>query len=201
MIYNSQLTLTALIILGAIVGAFSRQCVPLQGDWREKCALGGYNQTFPISYQMDSTWVERFTKALNLQLEDFSDCSVAGIAEIMLCSIMYAPSCIEVQSKPELPCQRVCSEWVKRCADSGSLFNDIWTTTAALLCTVLPNSTAATGICIEPPGFEAHYNPSTTGIKEIDNLMSSITKRITIAYSTSCHVCDARAGKEQEARH
>jgi len=165
MTFISSMLLIAVFIAGFTIGAASQHCVPLKDDFRERCSLGGYNYTFPIPYQLDSVWIDRFSRALNRQLQDFSNCSRGGIAEMMLCSATFAPSCTEGQSQPDLPCQRVCSEWVKRCADASTMFNDVWTTTATALCSVLPNSTAATGKCIEPPRFQDHYNPSKSGTK------------------------------------
>lgn len=166
---KSSMALTLTIFLGVIsvviitTGTASQHCIPLKRDWREKCSLAGYNYTFPIPYKLDKIWIERFTRVFDRQIQDFSMCSPRGLAEMMLCSVMYAPSCIEGHSQPAIPCQRVCSEWIKRCANATTMFNDVWTITASALCSLLPNTTSATGKCIEPPGFEDYYNPAKSG--------------------------------------
>ncbi|KAK3747480.1 hypothetical protein QZH41_002158, partial [Actinostola sp. cb2023] len=116
---------------------------------------------------MDQESKEWISKFITYSFDDIANCSVGAIGETILCSAIFAPSCIEGQSKPRLPCRRVCSEYLKRCAATDDEDVDVnWANYLLGLCTLLPNSTASTGECLEPPGFEKYYNSSTTGLLE-----------------------------------
>lgn len=152
------------VFVAMFTSTFAQQCAPLKSTFRQECAVSGYNQTFPIPYEMDPEVKEILTYFIGESIRDMENCSVGAIGETVICSVIYAPRCIGGQSEPQLPCRRVCSEYLYRCVESKkSSERNLWGPYLYGLCTLLPNETASTGNCYEPPGFEEHYNTSTSG--------------------------------------
>lgn len=138
----------------------AQQCVRIADIPHVKdCTLAGYNYTFPLPDNLSrrSKWLIKFVA--NRLTKDMKNCSVAQIAETIGCALI-APNC--QQGKPLLPCRRVCSEFLKRCIDKVPAW---YIDDLTGKCTLLPNETAASGKCYEPPQFtDEHHNTSHKGI-------------------------------------
>ncbi|KXJ24932.1 uncharacterized protein LOC110246820 [Exaiptasia diaphana] len=153
------------VLLATFTLTFGQQCAPLKGTFRQQCAVTGYNQTFRIPYKMDPEASEFISDFITESFHEMENCSVGAIGETIICSVIYAPRCIEGQSQPQVPCRRVCSEYLYRCVESkeGNIFS-LWGPYLYGLCTLLPNETSSTGNCYEPPGFEQHFNSSASDL-------------------------------------
>ena len=142
---------------------YGQQCIPLKGSYAEKCGtLGAYNQTYKLPYEMSKEGKETMSEIISYVFEQMENCSVGAMGELLACTSMIAPSCTEGQGKHTLPCRRVCSEFLKRCVNTSDMMVHL-TGYLLSLCTLLPNSTASSNKCLEPPGFDKYYNPTTTG--------------------------------------
>lgn len=165
--------LIVVLVVHVSIVAFGKQCEPLRGSFRKQCALAGYNQTFPIPYEMNPEVKISIAGFISETLKLMKNCSVGAMAETLVCSFIFAPRCIEGRRQPQLPCRRVCSEYINRCVSPkyDDTFLQSYLGHMYGLCTMLPNSTSSSGECYEPPGFEKHYNSSSTGIEELVIMM------------------------------
>ncbi|XP_032234287.2 uncharacterized protein LOC116616314 [Nematostella vectensis] len=141
-------------------------CIPLKGTPLEGCLFAGYNTTYsiPTSIRLSDAAESRIRNFISALLKMITQCSAAQIGEVVFCS-EFAPYCRETDDGPFLPCRRVCSEYLKRCEGTvGQYFLEF----SVGMCSLLPNDTASSGKCYEPPGFDRYHNVTTTGLLEGD---------------------------------
>ncbi|XP_032227947.2 uncharacterized protein LOC116611633 [Nematostella vectensis] len=134
-------------------------CAALPGTPLEGCMSAGYNKSFPLPSNLSKrshTWIRNIVEFVTTRMQN---CSVASVSETIACAVL-APNCRDGDPKPFLPCRRVCSEFLKRC---NSRLPDYFVDLMIGMCSLLPNSTADTGMCYEPPQFDKHYNVTNLG--------------------------------------
>jgi len=139
---------------------FSQQCASMSGMPLNGCNVAGYNSTFPMPYNMSNRsrrWTSSFLSYI-LRTTATKNCSgLAQLGEMVVCAI-YVPRCTD--GKLNLPCKRVCAEFVSRCS---GFVDPFWLEYYVAYCTLLPDAKPSSGKCFEPPGFDRHYNDSSSG--------------------------------------
>ncbi|XP_032229031.2 uncharacterized protein LOC5504811 [Nematostella vectensis] len=152
--------LFALCALAILYCTVAQQCVQMKDkSYFAPCTAAGYTTTFPVPPNVSKRslrWVGFYHKYL---VNGVKNCSVAQIGEAIGCA-MYAPYCREGSSEPLLPCRRICTEFLKRCEGSVP---EWWIDDFIGRCVLLPDETAASGKCYEPPQFTDLHVTNGTG--------------------------------------
>ena len=121
---------------------------------------GGYNTTFQYPDIVTDSVLEKVADRLHRHFSSLNNCSEIGLVESLYCSFAI-PYCSG--GNRVYPCKRVCSEFLKQCEDKlGPTFMDY----VIANCHVLPNETASSGNCFEPPNFST--NESLKGENKVN---------------------------------
>jgi hypothetical protein len=198
--FCSQASDMSLIFITCLVTIFlalflftsvAQQCLSLPGSPFESCTVVGYNYTYAVPYELSDDLKDWLSSTFPYLLSiTTTNCSAALMGETIMCAL-YAPSCIEGKPNPILPCQRVCSEFLKRCRSDIDPF---WLEYYVGYCTLLPNKTASSGQCFEPRGFDQYYNASTKGrvfLICVDLFLTKI-KTKSFKWNFYCHLIESQ---------
>ena len=133
--------------------ADARQCVSMQDDRSvsdfKSCSVAGYNNTFPLNESITKRARGSMAYFFEWFLNRMENCSRNGMAEALFCS-WFVPKCENPSQTRILPCRRVCGEFLKQClTEMEEMYFDM----IIGMCEILPNKTASSGQCLEPPGF------------------------------------------------
>ena len=114
------------------------------------CSKGGYNTTFEFPDILTDSLQEIVASRVQRMMSSLGNCSRNALAETLMCSF-FMPQCSE--GKRVYPCKRVCGEFMKQCGEAMPVrFVDY----AIANCHVLPDESASSGKCFEPPNFKTN---------------------------------------------
>lgn len=115
------------------------------------CSAAGYNETFQFPETLTEDNMEYVAKAVGQRIRRaIGDCAQESLAMSVICSFVL-PQCST--GKRVLPCKRVCGEFLKQCESKIPNFILEY---SIPLCHVLPDETASSGKCHEPPNFSTN---------------------------------------------
>lgn len=144
------------ILLGSVVTIFCEsndgKCTSLVGGPFDICTKAGYNNTLPLREEVTDKVLSDLAAYLPIFIRAWENCSSVELVATMECSF-YFPKC-NSEGMRVLPCRRVCGELLKHCLSYSSQdFREILMNFLLVQCLSLPNETASSKKCFEPPNF------------------------------------------------
>ena len=139
---------TCVLFCAAVMTVILAQtCQKLDPNLFASCVKISHNQTFALPSSVDLNMISR---SLQWYKNQTSNCTIPqSVPNAVDCALLL-PLCREGRKSPLPPCRRVCAEMVLGCSDAISRGGLEY---LGAMCHALPNTTAETGECFEPPGF------------------------------------------------
>ena len=130
------------------------ECQSIVGSRFDACTAAGYNYTLPFPKNLTDAVLEEAGIIVNHILSETKNCSQNLVGETIHCAFLI-PKCL--QGKRELPCKRVCGEFLKQCEKTLPQYGFDFLITS---CHVLPEGNVSSGNCFEPPNFKTNDSES-----------------------------------------
>ena len=151
--------LSRCILLGSVVTILCEfsdgkvgKCSSLVGGPFDICTKAGYNNTLPLREEVTDKMLSDLATYLPYFIRAWENCSSVELGAVMECSF-YFPKCSS-EGRRVLPCRRVCGELLKHCLSYSSQdYHEVLMNFVLVQCLSLPNETASTKTCFEPPNF------------------------------------------------
>lgn len=127
-----------------------KSCVKLDPEFFGPCVQIGYTHTFPLPAYVD---VKEVSEMLHFFRDEVTgNCSSPKILTDTIHCTMLLPLCVEEKTTPVLPCRQVCADALQGCSNAikAHILNEV-----GAMCTVLPDSNAASRTCFEPKGYNS----------------------------------------------
>ena len=152
---HSAVIFLSCILLCSVVIVFCEpnggQCLSIVNGPFDICTKAGYNNTLPLPKEFTEELKIDFATFLTLVIAPWKNCSSLSLAAAIECSFFF-PKCS--RGKRVLPCKRVCGELMKQCMKQwGNDYREIYMDFVLAECLMLPNETASSDTCFEPPKF------------------------------------------------
>lgn len=128
------------------------KCISLVGGPFDICTKAGYNNTLPLRQEVTDIMLSDLAAYLPFFIRAWENCSSVELGAAMECSF-YFPKC-NSEGRRVLPCRRVCGELLKHCLSYSSQdYHEVLMNFVLVQCLSLPNETASSKKCFEPPNF------------------------------------------------
>ena len=129
------------------------KCIRLVGGPFDICTKAGYNNTLPLGEEVTDELLSALEAYLPYFITAWENCSSVELGAALECSF-YFPKC-NSEGKRVLPCRRVCGELLKHCLNHSGQedFREVVMNFVLAQCLSLPNETASSKKCLEPPNF------------------------------------------------
>ncbi|XP_020600753.1 uncharacterized protein LOC110039917, partial [Orbicella faveolata] len=132
------------------------KCISLLGGPFDTCTKAGYNNTLPLREEVTDSLLSDLSRYLPYFIRAWENCSSVELGAALECSF-YFPKC-NSEGKRVLPCRRVCGELLKRCLNHPGQadYREVLMNFVLAQCLSLPNETASSKKCFEPPNFASN---------------------------------------------
>ena len=152
-VFSSCLLLCSVVTI--VCESNDGKCTSLVGGPFDICTKPGYNNTLPFREEVTDKLLSDLATYLPYFIRTWEDCSSVELGATLECSF-YFPKC-NSEGKRMLPCRRVCGELLKRCLNhSGEDYREVLMNFVLAQCLSLPNETANSKKCFEPPNFSSN---------------------------------------------
>lgn len=141
------------------------KCVSLADGHFDFCTKGGYNSTLSFPKEFTAKRQAEVAGFLTFMIEEWRNCSTLSLVTAMECSF-FVPKCSSKGTRV-YPCRRVCGELLKQCQNYTSDYRELYMDLLLAWCLILPNETASSEKCFEPPGFTPNNNISSKFVESV----------------------------------
>ncbi|CAH3149633.1 unnamed protein product [Pocillopora meandrina] len=152
------------------------KCVSLANGHFDFCTKGGYNSTLSFPKVFTAKRQAEVAGFLTFMIEEWRNCSTLSLVTAMECSF-FVPKCSSKGTRV-YPCRRVCGELLKQCQNDTSDYRELYMDLLLASCLILPNETASSEKCFEPPGFTPNNNISSPLDRGCQNLIFPACKNL-----------------------
>lgn len=152
------------------------KCVSLSNGHFDFCTKGGYNSTLSFPKEFTAERQAQMAEFLMFIIEQWRNCTTTSLATAMECSF-FLPKCSSEGTRV-YPCRRVCGELLKQCQKDTGEFRELYMDLFLASCLILPNETASSEKCFEPPGFSPNNNVSSPLDRGCQNLIFPACKNL-----------------------
>ena len=172
-VFVSCILFLACNVVPVLCASTDGQCISLVNGPFDICTKAGYNNTLPYPKELTEKTKNDIARYLPRFINYWENCSAPTLATTMECAYIV-PKCS--QGKRVYPCRRVCGELLKRCntnlqMDDDNVYREIYMDFVLATCVVLPNATASSNKCYEPPNFTTNNSVPSEYFSTVSRLI------------------------------